>query len=89
MIRSFNDDDTEAIFNYRRARCFPPGIHRSALRKLQYLNVARKLDDLREPPGNLTWRSWQESGRGSTASVSTINGGFASSGATATRIGLK
>ena len=52
MIRSFKDADTETIFRHRHARRFPPEIHRPALRKLEYLNVARKLNDLREPPGN-------------------------------------
>jgi proteic killer suppression protein len=52
MIRSFKDADTETIFRHRHARRFPPDIHRSALRKLEYLNVARTLSDLREPPGN-------------------------------------
>ena len=52
VIRSFTDADTETIFRHRRARRFPPDIHRPALRKLEYLNVARTLNDLREPPGN-------------------------------------
>ncbi len=51
MIRSFKDEDTEKIFRRQRARRFPPDIHRPALRKLEYLNVARTLSDLREPPG--------------------------------------
>ncbi len=52
MIRNFKDADTAALFRRQRVRRFPPDIHRPALRKLEYLNVARTLEDLREPPGN-------------------------------------
>lgn len=51
MIRSFECKDTEALFNdevVRRFRAF----ERSARRKLLYLHQARRLDDLRVPPGN-------------------------------------
>lgn len=51
MIRAFKCKDTEALFNdevVRRFRAF----ERSARRKLLYLHQARRLDDLRVPPGN-------------------------------------
>jgi proteic killer suppression protein len=51
MIRSFRCRDTEALFNDRdvpRFRAF----ERIARRKLLYLHRARRLDDLRVPPGN-------------------------------------
>jgi toxin HigB-1 len=51
MIRSFRCRDTEALFNDRdipRFRAF----ERIARRKLLYLQRARRLDDLRMPPGN-------------------------------------
>ena len=51
MIRSFRCRDTEALFNDRdvpRFRTF----ERIARRKLLYLHRARRLDDLRVPPGN-------------------------------------
>lgn len=54
-IRSFGDSATEDIFHGRntsRARRFPPEIVRIALRKLDVLNGAHRLDDLRSPPAN-------------------------------------
>lgn len=51
MIRSFAERDTEALFGdhpVRRWRAF----ERQARRKLQLLNTAARLDDLRIPPGN-------------------------------------
>jgi toxin HigB-1 len=35
-----------------KSRKFPPNLIRVALRKLLLLNSARRLDDLRVPPGN-------------------------------------
>lgn len=52
VIRSFADKETERIFGRRFSRKLPPEIQRSARRKLEVLNVARVLDDLRVPPGN-------------------------------------
>ena len=52
MIRSFADRETEVIWRGRRSRRLPPEIQAVALRKLRLLNQARRLDDLRVPPGN-------------------------------------
>jgi len=52
MIRSFADQETEKVFNRRFSRKLPPEIQRSARRKLEVLNVAKVLQDLRVPPGN-------------------------------------
>jgi toxin HigB-1 len=55
MITSFGDSATEDLYHNRptsRARRFPPNIRRTALRKLDVLNAAHRLDDLRSPPGN-------------------------------------
>ncbi|WP_342360976.1 type II toxin-antitoxin system RelE/ParE family toxin [Terrarubrum flagellatum] len=51
MIRSFADKDTESLFHDRLVRKWS-AIERGARRKLQLLNSARRLDDLRVPPGN-------------------------------------
>ena len=51
MIKSFRNEETEDLFNdilVRRFRAF----ERPARRKLLYLHRARRLDDLRVPPGN-------------------------------------
>lgn len=51
MIHSFADRDTEELFNDRQVRRLG-AIERIARRKLQLLDTAGKLDDLRVPPGN-------------------------------------
>jgi proteic killer suppression protein len=55
MITSFGDSATEDLYHNRptnRARRFPANIRSTALRKLDVLNAAHRLDDLRSPPGN-------------------------------------
>lgn len=55
MIVSFGDKATEDLFHNRqtrRVRPYPPQILRSAVQKLDMLNAARDLKDLRSPPGN-------------------------------------
>jgi len=55
MITSFGDQGTSDLFHgksSRRARKIPDQIHELALYKLDVLNAAQVLDDLRSPPGN-------------------------------------
>ena len=55
MISSFGDQATEDLFHgtrTRRARAFPAGLLAVALRKLDMINSAHQLLDLRSPPGN-------------------------------------
>jgi proteic killer suppression protein len=55
MIVSFGDRGTEALFHGRAtkdARRFPPDVRRGAVRKLDMINAAKELRDLRSPPGN-------------------------------------
>lgn len=55
MIRSFGEGgaaDLAAGKNSARARRIPADLRRSALRKLQLVNRAADLNDLRVPPGN-------------------------------------
>ena len=55
MIQSFGDRATEDLFhgkNSARARRIPANIVESALLKLDLLNAAASLNDLRSPPGN-------------------------------------
>ena len=51
MIKTFGDADTELLFNDVAVVRWK-AIERQARRKLLYLNTAKKLDDLRQPPGN-------------------------------------
>ena len=52
MIRSFGCRETARLFEDESSRRFPPALQRVARRKLLMLNQARRLDDLRVPPGN-------------------------------------
>ena len=52
MIRSFACPETERLFNDESSRRLPTQIQRVARRKLLLLHQARRLEDLRAPPGN-------------------------------------
>lgn len=52
MIASFRDAETAMIWAGRRSRRLPPDIQDTGLRKLRLLQNAKRLDDLRVPPGN-------------------------------------
>jgi proteic killer suppression protein len=51
VIRSFEDAETQTVFLTGRSRKYP-AIARIAERKLDVLDNARYLDDLRSPAGN-------------------------------------
>jgi hypothetical protein len=52
IIRSFKDRAAEAVFNGRCLKGFPADIFRIARRKLQAMDAAANLNDLRAPPNN-------------------------------------
>ncbi len=52
MIKSFQDAETEKIWNQVRSRKLPENIQQVALRKLYMLNRSKDVDDLKIPPGN-------------------------------------
>jgi proteic killer suppression protein len=52
MIESFGDRRTKLIYDGTRVRGFPASLHKAAWRKLDMINNACKLQDLRVPPGN-------------------------------------
>jgi proteic killer suppression protein len=52
MIRSFQDAETELVWNGVQSRKLPPDIQHRALNRLKLLNAAGALDDLRVPPSN-------------------------------------
>lgn len=67
MIVSFGDRETELLFHGRAtrgSRRFSAAVRKSALRKLDMLNAAKALPDLRSPPGNRleslkgNWNGW-------------------------------
>lgn len=52
MIKSFADKHTEGFYRTGRSRRIPPDIIRRARRKLEYVDIASRLEDLGIPPGN-------------------------------------
>lgn len=52
MIKTFADSDTRELFETGESRKLPVGIVRRALRKLEYVDSAVLVTDLRLPPGN-------------------------------------
>lgn len=55
MIVNFGDQATEALFHGEDGkviRRLPPTIRTAAIRKLDVLNAAQELGELRAPPGN-------------------------------------
>jgi toxin HigB-1 len=52
VIVSFRDSETATIWSGRRSRRLPGDIQAPSLRKLRLVNNAKRLEDLRVPPGN-------------------------------------
>jgi proteic killer suppression protein len=52
MIKSFKDKETQKVFNQNYSKKLPESIQQRALRKLRMIEAARKIKDLRLPPGN-------------------------------------
>ena len=52
MIRSFNNKETEKVYNQVFSTKLPESIQRIALRKLIMIDNAESINDLRVPPGN-------------------------------------
>ena len=52
MIKSFADSETEGLYVTGRSRRLPQPVCNIGLRKLDYLNAAVSVNDLRVPPGN-------------------------------------
>ena len=52
MIRTFTDRETEQLFITGKSKRLPPDLVRRAIRRLEYIQLAAGLDDLRVPPSN-------------------------------------
>jgi len=52
MIKSFQDKETEEIFNRLISKTLPQDIQRIGRKKLVILDAAMQLNDSRTPPGN-------------------------------------
>ena len=52
MIKTFADKHTQEIYVTGRSKRLRPDITRRARLKLEYVDVASRLEDLKTPPGN-------------------------------------
>jgi len=52
MIRSFADKTTEALFTTGQCKKLPADVVQRAIRKLDMVDSAYRIEDLRVPPGN-------------------------------------
>ena len=52
MIKSFADKDTEKLYIRGKSKRFDIAVCKTGLRKLDYLNSAHNLNDLKVPPEN-------------------------------------
>lgn len=52
MIKAFADKHTETIYVTGRSRRLPPDIVQRALRRLEFLDYATSIEDLKVPPSN-------------------------------------
>ncbi len=52
MIRTFADKDTEKLFVTGKSKKYSSAVCKIGIRKMDYLNSAINIDDLRIPPGN-------------------------------------
>ncbi len=52
MIRTFANRETQELFTKGQSRRLPPDIIRRAIRRLEYIDLADTLDDLKIPPSN-------------------------------------
>lgn len=52
MIKTFADRRTQDLFVTGKAKRFPTNVTKRAIRKLDYVNLATTVEDLRVPPGN-------------------------------------
>ena len=52
MIKTFADRRTQELYTTGKAKPFPPDVAKRAARKLEYIDLAIQLSDLKVPRGN-------------------------------------
>lgn len=52
MIQSFGNHQTRDLFETGKAKHLPPEVIPRAIRKLEYIDLATRLEDLKVPRGN-------------------------------------
>ena len=51
-MKTFADRHTMELYETGKSRRFPPEVHRPAIRRLEYVDLATRLEDLKIPPSN-------------------------------------
>ena len=87
MIVSFADKRTKDVYDGAPTRSLPPDLIERARRKLDRIDAATAVTDLRVPPGNRL-ENWSVIASGSTAFVFPRDGAYVSGGAMATHTAL-
>jgi len=52
MIQTFADKETQRVFVTGKSKRLPPDLIRRAIRRLEYIHLAKTLNDLRVSPSN-------------------------------------
>lgn len=52
MIQTFADKHTKGLYETGKSKKFPQDTISRGIRKLEYVNLATRLEDLKVPPGN-------------------------------------
>ena len=52
MIKTFADKETKQIFITGKSKKLPPNVVKRAIRRLEYVDLATDIDDLKVPPSN-------------------------------------
>jgi toxin HigB-1 len=52
MIKTFADKETQQVFVAGKSKHLPPDLLRRAMRRLEYIDLAKTLHDLKVPPSN-------------------------------------
>jgi proteic killer suppression protein len=52
MIKTFADKETQQVFVAGKSKHLPPDLLKRAIRRLEYIDLAKTLNDLKVPPSN-------------------------------------
>jgi proteic killer suppression protein len=52
VIQTFADKETQQVFVTGKSKRLPPDLMKRAIRRLEYIHLAKTLDDLKVPPSN-------------------------------------
>ena len=52
MIKTFKDKETQSLYLTGKSKRLPPDLLKRAVRRLEYIDLAATIDDLKVPPSN-------------------------------------